>query len=284
MKTGISFNDFGYGLSDAETMSAIKNAGFDTFFSGGNCTENKIFSLKNEAEKVGLEFESVHAPFGGINVIWQDGDAGETYTKRLCETADICSRCGIGYFTMHCMNMPRYNVDVKEPQNLSLVGVDRFRRIIEYAEDRGVKACFENVEFPSFELKALIDTIQKYRYKSLGFTWDVGHEHCYPCEMNVIDEFGHLLVGTHIHDNFGQKDPNVITWDDDHHIPPFDGNIDYVEVANKLKSVNYNGSITLELGRDKSNPKYRDIQIDIYLFELHRKAALIAACCETKSV
>ena len=97
MKTGILFNHFGYAITDAEAMSAIKQAGFDTFFSEANCDEARIFSLKNEAERVGLEYESVHAPFGGINVMWQEGDAGDAYVNRLCNTADICAKYGIGY-------------------------------------------------------------------------------------------------------------------------------------------------------------------------------------------
>lgn len=284
MKTGISFNDFGYGLPINETMKAIRLAGFNTFFSEASCSEEKIHALKNESVKVGLEYESVHAPFGGINVIWQDGDAGDEYVKRLCNTADICSKYGIGYFTMHCMNVPRFNVDVKEPQNLSDVGVERFRRIVEYAENVGVKACLENVEFPHYELKALISTIRKYNYSSLGFTWDVGHENCYPCDMDVMGAFGDLLVGTHIHDNFGQKDPHTVTWDDDSHVPPFDGKIDYIRVANKLKAVDFKGSITLEIGRNKEHPTYKKMTIEEYLTDMHRRAALIAACCETKMI
>ena len=192
MKTGISFSRFGTELSDKEILSAIKSAGFDSFFSGADCDEKRMGELKEISEKLGLEYESYHAPFGGINCIWHEGEEGERYTERLCHSAEICARYGIGYFTLHCMNVPRYNVDVTEPMQLSSIGIDRFRRIVEKAESLGVKACFENVEYPHFELNALLTTIRKEGYRSLGFTWDIGHEHCYPAPFDVAEVWEHI--------------------------------------------------------------------------------------------
>ena len=279
MKTGISFSRFGTELSDKEILSAIKNAGFDGFFSGADCDEKRMGELKEMSEKLGLEYESHHAPFGGINCIWKKGDEGEIYTQRLCHTAEICAKNEIGYFTLHCMNVPRYNVDVTEPMQLSEIGIDRFRRVVEAAEKYGVKACFENVEYPHFELNALLTTLCKEGYRSLGFTWDIGHEHCYPAPFDVAEEFGDLMVGTHIHDNLGQKDPHTVTWDDDLHLLPFEGNINYAEVASRLKGAKYKGSITLEVFK-KSNEPQREMTLEEYLCEAHERAERIAMLCQ----
>lgn len=280
MKTGISFSSFGTDRSKLEILTAIKNAGFDSFFSGMDGGEKAIAELKEISLKLGLEYESLHAPFGGINCIWQDGEEGDIYTQKLCSVAKICAENEIGYFTLHCMNVPEFNVDVTEPMQLSAIGINRFGRIVEAAEKYGVKACFENVEFPHFELNALLSAFRKEGYRALGFTWDIGHEHCYPAPFDVACEFKDLLVGTHIHDNFGQKDVHTVTWNDDLHLLPFEGNINYADVASRLKRANYNGSITLEVFK-KATEAQHNLTLEDYLCEAHRRAERIVKLCDS---
>ena len=172
------------------------------------------------------------------------------------------------------MNLPRYNPGNSAARIFSDVGVNRFRSILEYSEKCGVKACFENVEFPHLELKLLLHRLKEEGYRSLGFTWDVGHEHCYPAPFDVSIEFGELLTGTHFHDNFGQKNSDTVTWDDDLHLMPFDGNLDYNHVANRLKALGFQGTVTLEIGKAKG---YEKDSLEAYLSEANARAARIAA-------
>ena len=280
LQTGINFNKFGYDYSDADTLRCIREAGFDTFFTGFMSDEQTAL-FKENGERVGLRYESVHAPFGGINCMWDEGEKGDEYVRRLCAVADTCARFEIGYFTLHCMNVPQFNVDVNAPLKCSQLGLDRFERVVAYAAEKGVKACFENVEFPQFELQSLLEHMRHKGYPSLGWTWDVGHEHCYPAPgFDVAEQFGDLLVGTHMHDNFGQSDPHVITWNDDSHILPFDGTVDFRRVGQALKRCGYRGTVTLETGRKPSIPWYRDMGIDEFLYMAHERAMHIAAWCE----
>ena len=159
--------------------------------------------------------------------------------------------------------------------------IELAERVVAYAAEKGVKACFENVEFPQFELRALFDHLRSKGYPSLGWTWDVGHAHCYPApDFDVAEHFGDLLVGTHMHDNFGQADPHVITWNDDSHVLPFDGTVDFRRVGASLKRCRYTGTITLETGRKPMIPWYRDMKIDEFLHMAHERAMHIAAWCE----
>ena len=281
LKTGINFNNFGYDYSDRDIMRCIRDAGFDSFFTGSLDREQTEFFREN-AEKLGLVYESVHAPFHGINCMWKEGEKGDEYVKRLCEVADICRLFDIGYFTLHCMNVPQFNNVNEGVAQWSEIGFERFRRVLYHAGECGVKACFENVEFPQFEMKRLIDAFRAENHGALGFTWDVGHEHCYPAPcFDVMDCFGDLIVGTHIHDNFAQSDKDLITWNDDTHILPFDGTIDFRKVAKKLKSRGYNGTLTLETFRKTDVlPWYRDITIEKYLAMAHERAERIAALIE----
>ena len=72
LKTGINFNSFGYDYSDSDIMKCIRDAGFDSFFTG-SFDEKQTDFFKENAEKLGLLYESVHAPFHGINCMWEDG-------------------------------------------------------------------------------------------------------------------------------------------------------------------------------------------------------------------
>lgn len=274
--TGINFNKFGYEYSDADTLKCIRDAGFDSVFTGF-WDDEKTAVFKDTSARLGLRYESIHAPFGGINCMWDEGEKGDEYVRRLCAVADTCARFDIGYFTLHCMNVPEFNVDVTAPLKWSQLGLDRFARVVEYAGERGVKACFENVEFPQFELKGLLENLCARGYTSLGWTWDVGHEHCYSApDFDLTAHFGEMLTGTHVHDNFGQSDPHVVTWNDDSHILPFDGTIDFRRVGRELKKCGYAGTITLETGRKPMVPWYRDMKIDEFLAVAHERAVRIA--------
>lgn len=269
-------------MSDAEVLALLKKVGFDSFFTGykNDSDDALVEARKNESEKLGMKYESLHAPFGGINCIWDEGEKGDEYVERLKRVADVCRRFDIGYFTLHCMNVPQFNVDVTSPIKCSQLGIDRFRRVVEYAAECGVKACFENVEFPQFELKSLLTTLRADGFPSLGFTWDVGHAACYPGGVDIAEEFGDLLVGTHIHDNWGQSDPRVITWNDDSHLLPFDGTVDFRKFGNDIKKCRYSGTLTLEVGKNPNIPWYRVNSLEEYLKMAHERAEHIAMLCE----
>ena len=280
LKTGINANSFGFDCETADLIRMIRASGFDTFFTGFADDDRKTEALAELGAQVGLQYESIHAPFGGLNCIWDEGEAGDEFVRRIHRVTDTCKKFGVGYFTLHCMNVPRFNVDVCDVQKWSDLGLSRFRSILEYASDCGVKACFENVEFPQFELKRLLDVFRAEGHRSLGFTWDVGHEHCYPGGLDVAEAFGDLLVGTHVHDNFGQADPHVITWDDDCHLLPFDGTVDFCRVGQALKRWNYQGTVTLEVRRNEMIPWYRDRTLEEFLHMAHERVTQIAMWCE----
>lgn len=279
-KTGINLGTYGYEYAIEDVMRCIRDAGFDTFITGFTEDEKRTAHLLEVGEKLGLCFESLHAPYAGINCIWDAGEAGDAYAARLKRVVDTCKKFGIGYFTMHCMNVPQFNRNIKGAQKWSALGVERFRAVLDHADGCGVKACFENVEFPQFELKSLIDMFRTEGHPSLGFTWDTGHEHCYPGGLDIAEAFGDLLVGTHIHDNFGQTDPDVITWNDDCHILPFDGTVNFKKIGQALKSCGYTGSVTLEIGRNNAIPWYRDLSIEEFLHMAHERTLHIASWCE----
>ena len=117
---------------------------------------------------------------------------------------------------------------------------------------------------------------------AVGFCWDTGHELCYNDGKDMLALYGDRLLGTHLNDNLGiSRADGKIFWTDDLHLLPFDGIIDWVDAANRLNKVGYDGILTFELtvhskpGRHE-NDKYKDMGFIKYLAEVYARACRIA--------
>lgn len=282
LKTGVQFNKQGYEISDADLLRLYADVGFSSFFTGWVSEGDFNDRTADTAAKCGLVWESIHAPFAGINDIWKEGEKGDAWVARLKAVADTCVRYGIPYMTVHATNVPQYNNNGPCGSRFSQLGVDRFAEVVSYCGERNVKASFENVEFPQKELETLIKELEKRGLeKGMGITYDVGHWNCYPCDLDFADAFGKHLIGTHVQDNFGVKDPQVITWDDDCHLLPFDGTMDYRKVGETLRRCNYQGTIILEISRTRVGmPWYKDYTVEQYFATAAERAAHVARLCE----
>ena len=105
--------------------------------------------------------------------------------------------------------------------------------IVEYARDKGVRILIENMpadkEAPdnhlygscALNVSALADKL------ACGVCWDTGHAHISGYNQSEqLKTIGDRLEALHIHDNDGVKDS---------HLPPFDGEVDWEDVANGLR-------------------------------------------------
>lgn len=284
LKTGILFGSYGYDRDRAEVAQAIGRAGFDTVFLTyrDDAIVGEISSL---ADRNGIAVESLHAPFGGISEIWAEGEEGEIWVDRLISVAKCCARFGIPYFTVHATNVPRRNENTTRGRDITSTGLDRFRRVAEYAAGKGVVMSFENLEFPQCELKQLMELLPGEFPGTIGFTWDIGHWNCYPADLDFENVLVPFLVGTHVADNFGVKDTRVITWEDDLHLLPFDGSIDYRIPGEIMRRSGYGGSVTLEVGRKDIKKRYMDYpDLDCWLADCHSRAERLAKMWSVEGV
>ncbi len=83
------------------------------------------------------------------------------------------------------------------------------------------------------------------KIKELYFCLDIGHANLFSKEnrsINLINNFGKRLRHVHAHDNFGGFGTNP-----DLHLPIGRGSIDFLQIFQKLKEINYSGNITLEI-------------------------------------
>lgn len=215
-------------------LPLIKEVGFDCFFTH-RTDENTIRLLKRESERLGLEFEFIHGPLHGSNDLWLAGDAYKPLFDDILQTIDNAANYGVRTVILHVSSG-------WTPPPVCDIGLGRFDSIVEYAAKRGVMLALENLR----KLGNLACLMERYEnVDNVGFCYDCGHEHCYTKTVPFLDLYHDKLLCTHIHDNFGKTDD--LSANDDLHLLPFDGNLDFARVANKWNEYGYKGSLMLEV-------------------------------------
>ena len=237
VKTGLGFKKDVY-----EMIPLIRSAGFDGFFTSYKPGETKM--IADAADKAGLLYQSVHAPFGSVHEMWLPGDQGDHVRDGLIACLNECRDAGVERVVMHAI----IGMDRHEPTELGLI---RFSRVVKRAEMIGINIAFENTEGEEF-LAALMD---RFRSGYVGFCWDTGHEQCYNYGNDMTAKYGDRLVCTHLNDNLGMTDVDDMTWLDDSHLMPFDGITDWQSVADRLREHGYKGELTFELTRNSKPGK-----------------------------
>lgn len=234
-KLGICLSGgFNEELTLEQNISAIADAGFEATFFGwdeknDNCERAKL------CEKYGIEIDNFHAPFAGFNCVWLEGSAGDEYTERIMNCAREAGKLGIKHIIVHP------TAGAPEPVG-SVIGLERFKRIIDTATNCGVKVCFENLEYP--EILGLV--MEEFKNENIGFCFDTGHESICTPGMRFIPLYGDKLCCTHIHDNYGASYTKVPIIHGDCHMLPLDGAIDFERVMRDIRSVDYKGVLMIE--------------------------------------
>ena len=232
-KIGISTNVIGKETSMAEGYRMVKEAGFDSVFFLYDKEDNTRSHLM-EARIAGLEVETLHAPWDGINNIWLPGKEGDLVIDKFIKCVEFCADQGVPIAVVHLSS------GEKAP-HITDIGHARLDRLISRAGELGVKLAFENQR----KLANIAFVFELYGHMPhVGFCWDCGHESCFTLgKRDYMALFGEMVCCLHIHDNSG-------AFNADHHMIPFDAAIDFGVVADKIRRSAYTGSVMLELKRE----------------------------------
>ena len=254
-------------------MRACKDAGFDAIdFSLCEMVEaDSEFNAEDYAEKakkyraaadeLGLTINQTHAPFRFKN--WDDADNfNNVIFPCIVRSLEISGILGAETVIVHPIH---YNENHDKEATFEL-NMDFYRRLIPYCKEYGVKVAVENMWrrdarrrhimhdtcSTKEEFVKYIDTLNsEYMIACL----DVGHVGL-PLQDDEAHDFvralGHdRLKALHIHDNNYQEDD---------HILPYMGKMDWVELAKALGEIDYDGYFTYEI-----NGKYLDTADDAFV-------------------
>jgi sugar phosphate isomerase/epimerase len=245
------------GQSEITTLELIKKIGFSSFFTNA-CNNEKVKELKAKADELGLTFEFIHAPFRGINAIWEEGDGYLSIYNGMIEAIDSASNNNIPSVIIHTSS--GWN-----PPNVSEIGIERYDNLLKYSKEKGVNLVLENLR----SYKHLACFTDRYKNESfVKYCFDFGHQHCYTPTVDFISIFADKTAYTHIHDNHGYID-NVI--DGDEHLLPFDGTCDYNKIINDLETNNYTGSLMLEVS-NSARKDYKELSAEEFILTAFERA------------
>ena len=234
------------GLSVEEYAATVKALGFDAVFTG-TPTREKSVALGEAFAKNGLAWETIHAPYKGINAIWFDDEAGVAMLRQLTDAVDACVMSGVPLLVVHLSSG-------LTPPPVTDAGRAHFAALVEYAGAKNIRIAFENQRMLgniAWAFEAFANA------PHVGFCWDTGHENCFTPGRQYMPLFGSKLVCTHIHDNSGE-------FDHDEHLLPFDGKLDFSRAARQIRESGFEGTLMLEAIAANSH-RYDDIGVEEYL-------------------
>jgi len=195
----------------------------------------QICEITKACRAYGVSLVSVHAPGLPYNCPYED--VRRAVVKEAVCAARVAEEMGAGVFVAH-------------------FGVDQWGRktvceILEQLDDGKIRLTVENTPGNGDlrEFAAAVDSVGSERF---GMTVDIGH----PRDEDGVNPFikheraretmrlcGARLLHLHLHD-FADTD----------HYPPFDGNIQWLEIMQALREMNYGGEFMFEVGGGTTMP------------------------------
>lgn len=241
------------GLDTKTYIEKMREVGFNALFTE-TPDERELDVIANALAANGMEYTLMHAPFDHINDMWKDGEAGDRMLSELIASVYRAAKVGCPVVVVHLSSG-------NNPPTITDIGRARYQILVEYAAAKGVKIAFEN-QRKLFNLAWAFEYFKDAPH--VGFCWDCGHEGCFTQGIEFMPLYGDKLIAVHLHDNSGKRDEDL-------HLLPFDGALDFGRIANRLRSSTYGGPITLEVF-DTNNHAYDFITPAVFL----EKAAMVA--------
>ena len=206
-------------------------------------------NIRSETEARGLTIEQTHAPFQFKK--WDNPEHFESVIfPRIVRSLEMSARLGAKISVVHPLHYMTYKGNEQELFDLNMAF---YRRLIPYCKEYGVKVGIENMWQrdklrryiiqdtcnKASELVKYVDTLDsEYMVANL----DLGHV-VLPEDGDTVGDFirtlGHdRLKALHVHDNDYQNDS---------HLLPYLGKMDWTEITQALADINYEGDLTYEV-------------------------------------
>jgi sugar phosphate isomerase/epimerase len=190
---------------------------------------NEFLKVK---EKTGLYY-LCHGPREGhpnnINSLERD------YLPHVLEILEIMPTLNMSLLTLHLWMDRRFVKTTVLDFKIELL-----RKIINKAREKRILICLENLSENWHDLEVAFDKLAL-----LHLTLDVGHGQLLREEntsFNIIKRYPDRIKHIHLHDNLGGNTP-----ENDLHLPPGRGIVNFKNIFNSLNNIGYTRTATLEL-------------------------------------
>lgn len=214
-------------------LSLYGNADMEPFI--GSDWKTYAEEIKAYAAEKGMTFVQAHAY--GTNP-FSDQQTYDDVVKKVTRGIEVCQVLGIPNIVIHPGDGKEMEKEEFDTRNKEFFG-----EFIPTLEKTGVNMLIENSSKSlrdrycmdtAEELKAFIELMDHPQFK---VCWDTGHANLEGGQYEHIVALGDLLAGIHISDNLGE---------DDNHMMPYQGTVNYDEVLSALVKIGYKGAFTFE--------------------------------------
>jgi sugar phosphate isomerase/epimerase len=210
--------------------------------------ERVMHELREEAEKIGIDFSQSHPVFlpGNIPASEQPAKTMAVYDEMMRRSIIASGILGVKWAVVHPQEDKKYVLDVEA---CIQDNVEHFSPYVELAVKHNVGIAFENmIEYGTTkrrfcahasELAAMVDV---WNEPLVGACWDFGHANfLYKDQRPALRTLGKRLKATHINDNYGNSDE---------HMFPFHGNVKWKEIMPLFAEIGYEGDFTYETHKE----------------------------------
>lgn len=174
--------------------------------------------------------------------------------EKLCRWIDMYEAIGIKNMVIHCEQMRDSELSKQEK---IIKNAEKLRVVAEHIKDKDITICLENllgvrsgiikedlVSGNADDLLAIIEAVGSDRF---GICLDTGHLNLtYKEQREFILRAGNKLKALHIADNEGEKDQ---------HLMPFTkGKVNFPQVVEALREIDYCGLFNLEIPGETKIP------------------------------
>lgn len=199
--------------------------------------QNTVLALKNEADKLGMQFVQAHSQCG--NALDDDAEKVEFLLAATVRSIEICAMLGIKNTVVHQGGKRDISKEEWFYKNR-----DFYKLLFPAMEKNGVNVLIENSTTANmgnmYWTNTGADMLEFLKFADhplLHACWDTGHANCEGPQYQDIVTLGKELYAIHYNDNHGKKDEHLI---------PFLGTLNHDEIINALIDINYEGYFTLE--------------------------------------
>ncbi|MBW1710059.1 MAG: sugar phosphate isomerase/epimerase [Deltaproteobacteria bacterium] len=202
--------------------------------------------------------KGAHLPFYNMNVISVNPRVREDAMEQMRMAIEIAMRLKLDYAVVHATGTTEGLASDREPRRQFLA----FSRLARLCEGSSLKLSIENAS-NLHDIKQCVEMINSLKDEGLpvSMTFDTGHAN-FP-RVSPQDapykQFGDMagalegciehLDNIHLHNNYGSSDQ---------HLGLTDGTIDLKSCIERLRKLNYKGSLSIEV-----NPRVQDLSKEI---------------------
>ena len=199
-----------------------------------------LYAASRRAQEKNISLPLCHLSFYMPNP--KDGALMAKYGEELMHGIDAAALMGIGRAVTHPIAF--YSKDATYGDWVR-ANMAFLTPVVEYAKEKGVRICIENMpsykEAPDNHLygSCALNISSLAEKLGCGICWDTGHANISGYRQSEqLAVIGDRLDALHIHDNDGLQDS---------HLVPFDGNIDWDDVASGLRCCGFSGILDIEV-------------------------------------